>query len=102
MQVKIFPLVLVFIVLFAAAVLVTPNLYMLASRYEMKNMQIVRTGTALLFAKPVAALGNIAALAIVLVAFELSAGTTVLFMGSVYGFLVMFMNQNVMQKLENR
>ena len=49
-----------------------------------------------------AALGNIAALAIVLVAFELSAGTTVLFMGSVYGFLVMFMNQNVMQKLENR
>lgn len=102
MQVKIFPLVLVFLVLFAAAVLVTPNLYMLASRYEMKNMQIVRTGTALLFAKPVAALGNIAALAIVLVAFELSAGTTVLFMGSVYGFLVMFMNQNVMQKLENR
>ena len=69
---------------------------------QMKNMQIVRTGTALLFAKPVAALGNIAALAIVLVAFELSAGTTVLFMGSVYGFLVMFMNQNVMQKLENR
>ncbi len=101
-QVKIFPLVLVFIVLFAAAVLVTPNLYMLASRYEMKNMQIVRTGTALLFAKPVAALGNIAALAIVLVAFELSAGTTVLFMGSVYGFLIMFMNQNVMQKIENK
>lgn len=101
-QLKIFPLTIVFILLFAAAVLVTPNLYMLISRYEMKNMQIVKTGVTLLIAKPAATLGNIVALAIVLVAFELSAGTTVLFMGSVYGFLVMFMNQNVMQKLENR
>lgn len=101
-QLKILPLTIVFILLFATAALVTPNLYMLVSRYEMKNLQIVKTGVTLLIAKPVATLGNIVALAIVLMAFEISAGTTVLFMGSVYGFLVMFMNQNVMQTLESK
>lgn len=102
LQVRIFPFTIIFMILFAVAVLVTPNLYMLASRYEMKNMQIARTAVTLLIAKPVAALGNIVALGVVLAAFEISAGTTVLFMGSVYGFLVMFMNQSVLRKLESR
>lgn len=102
LQVRIFPFTIIFMILFAVAVLVTPNLYMLASRYEMKNVQIARTAVTLLIAKPVTALGNIVALGVVLAAFEISAGTTVLFMGSVYGFLVMFMNQSVLRKLESR
>ena len=93
---------MLFLLLFAATVLVTPNLYLLASRYEMKNIQIVKTAVTLLIAKPVFTLGNIVALALILAAFEISAGTTVLFMGSVYGFLVMFMNQGVMRSLESR
>lgn len=88
LQVRILPLAVLFILLFAAAVLVTPNLYMLASRYEMKNMQIAKTAVTLLIARPVSTLGNIVALGIVLAAFEISAGTTVLFMGSVYDFLL--------------
>lgn len=102
LQVRIFPFTIIFMILFAAAVLVTPNLYMLASRYEMKNIQIAKTAVTLLTAKPVSALGNIVALGVVLAAFEISAGTTVLFMGSVYGFLVMFMNQSVLRKLESK
>ena len=100
LQVRIFPFTIIFMILFAAAVLVTPNLYMLVSRYEMGNLHIAKTAVTLLFAKPVFTLGNVVALGIVLAAFEISAGTTVLFMGSIYGFLVMFMNQSVMQKLE--
>ena len=102
LQVRIFPFTIIFMILFAAAVLVTPNLYMLASRYEMKNIQIMKTAVTLFIAKPVFTLGNLVALAALLAAFEISAGTTVLFMGSVYGFLVMFMNQGVMHSLENR
>lgn len=102
LQVRIFPLTVMFMILFALAVLVTPNLYMLASRYKMKNIQIAKTAVTLLIAKPVSALANVVALGIVLAAFEISAGTTVLFMGSVYGFLVMFMNQSVMRKLESK
>lgn len=100
-QIRILPLAVLFIILFAIAVLVTPNLYMLVSRYEMGNLHIAKTAVTLLFAKPVFTLGNVVALGIVLAAFEISAGTTVLFMGSIYGFLVMFMNQSVMQKLED-
>ena len=102
MQFRILPLAVVFMVLFAVSVLVTPNLYMLASRYEKKNIQIVKTAVTLLIAKPVFTLGNLVALCVVLAAFEISPGTTVLFMGSTYGFLVMFMNQSVMRNLENR
>ncbi len=101
-QVRILPLAIVFILLFAGILLVTPNLYLLASRYEMGNIQIVKTAVTLLIARPVSTLGNLAAFAVLLAAFEISAGTTVLFMGSVYGFLIMFMNQNIMQKLESR
>lgn len=102
LQVSIFPLAMLFIILFAAAVLITPNLYMLASRYEMKNIQIAKTAVTLLIAQPASTLGNIVALAVVLAAFEIAAGTAVLFMGSIYGFLVVFMNQSVMRKLESK
>lgn len=101
-QLRIVPLAVLFVLLFAGTVLVTPNLYMLASRYEMSSLQTAKTAVTLLFAKPVLTIGNIAALGIVLAAFEIAAGTAVLFMGSVYGFLVMFMNQGVMRELESR
>lgn len=90
----------VFAVLFAMAVLITPTLYMLVSRYEMTDIQLIKAAVTLMIAKPVFTLGNIAALCLILAAFEISAGTTVLFMGSVYGFLVMFMNQSLLRKLE--
>ncbi|WP_289301996.1 DUF624 domain-containing protein [Sporofaciens musculi] len=100
-QLKCLPLAVLFILLFAVSVLATPNLYMLASRYEMGKVQIAKTAVTLLFVKPVFTLGNIVAFFLILASFEISAGTTVLFMGSAYGFLVMFMNQTVMRQLEN-
>lgn len=101
-QLRILPLSVIFVLLFAVSVLITPNLYMLASRYKMKNIQIVKIAVTLLIAKPVFTLGNTVSLGIILAAFEIAAGTTVLFMGSVYGFLIMFMNQSVMRTLESR
>lgn len=101
-QFRVLPLAALFVALFAVTLLATPNLYMLSSRYEMGNVQIVKTAVTLLIARPVSTLGNLAAFAALLAAFEVSAGTTVLFMGSAYGFLVMFMNQGIMQKLESK
>lgn len=100
-QLRCLPLAVLFILLFAVSVLATPNLYMLASRYEMGKVQIAKTAVTLLFVKPVFTPGNIVAFFLILASFEISAGTTVLFMGSAYGFLVMFMNQTVMRQLEN-
>ncbi len=102
LHVKSIGLTIVTVLLLAAVILVTPNLYMLVTRYEMKNLRIIKTAVVLMVARPVMTLGNVVALGIILMAFELSAGTTVLFMGSVYGFLVMFMNQRVLNELESQ
>lgn len=101
-RIKILPLAVISGMLLAVTVIITPNLYMLISRYEMKNMQIVRTALVLLITRPVATLGNIAALLLMMMFYEIAAGTAVLFMGSIYGFLVMFMNQRLMKSLESR
>lgn len=100
LQIPVFPLMIFFAVLFAAAILVTPNLYLLASRYQMRNRDIVKSALILLVTRPVSTLGNVVALGVILMLFELKAGTAVLFMGSVYGILVAFMNQRVLRTLE--
>ena len=45
-------------------------------------------------------LGSMVSLGVILMLFELKAGTAVLFMGSLYGFLITFMNQKVLHSLE--
>lgn len=99
-QVPLLPAAVLFILLFALGIIVTPNLYLLASRYEMSNRAIVKTAVVLTITRPVFTLGTVAALAVTLVAFELVAGTAVLFMVSVYGFLITFMSQNILCALE--
>lgn len=101
-QMKNIPLTVIFGILFAVAVLITPYLYMLLSRYEMKNLKVLQAALTLMFVKPVLTLGSVAVLGLVLMAFELSPGTCVLFAGSVYGFLIMFMNRRTMQELEEK
>lgn len=86
--------------LFAAVVCMTPTLYLLTSRYRMSTRQLIQDAVILLFTRPVITLGNIAAFAVMLMCLEIQAGTTVLFMGSVYGFLVVFMNRNVIRELD--
>lgn len=90
----------VWTVIFAAVVCLTPLLYLLASRYSMGNRQIIKDAVILLVTRPVLTLGNVAALAIILMCLELSAGTTVLFMGSVYGFLTAYMSRRLLRDLE--
>lgn len=90
-----------FAILFAFGIVVIPNLYLLSSRYVMSNREIIKTACILTVTRPVCTLGTLAALGIVLVAMEISAGTTVLFMASAYGFLVDFISQRMLQSLEN-
>lgn len=95
-----FPVVIVSVILFVIVLLMTPYLYLLVAHYKMKNMEIIKTALALTIGKPVFTVGNVAALGLLLAAFEISAGTTVLFMGSIYGFLIVFMNDRVLRRFE--
>jgi uncharacterized membrane protein YesL len=91
---------MLFFVAFIFTIILTPNLYLLASRYEMKFLDIVRVAVIITVTRPVCTLGYIAAFGFLLMLFELSAGTTVLFMISGYGFLVAFMSRSMLKFLE--
>lgn len=99
-QIPVFPLMVLFLILFLAAVLITPNLYLLASRYEMGIKDYLKGAVMLLVTKPVLTIGNIALIAFILMLLEIKAGTFVLFMASIYGFLVVFMSKNVIRALD--
>lgn len=99
-QAPVFPLTVIFFILFAAVLLMTPNLYLLASRYEMKLMDYIKGAVVLTITKPVLTIGNIAVTAFILMLIEIKAGTFVLFMASIYGFLVVFMSRNVIKALD--
>lgn len=89
-----------FVILLFVTVLITPYLYLLIARYKMKDGDILRTALALTIGKPVFTMGNAAALLLMMAAFEIAAGVAVLFMGSVYGFLVVYMNKRMFDKIE--
>lgn len=93
---------ILFTLLFAFGILVIPNLYLLSSRYVMSNREMIKTACILTVTRPVCTLGTLASLGIVLAAFELTAGTTVLFIASIYGFLVDYISQRMLESLEKR
>lgn len=101
-QIPVFPLMVIFIILFALTLIITPDLYLLASRYEMKLPDYLKGALVMTVTKPVLTLGNIAVLAFVLMLLEIRAGTFVLFMVSIYGFLVAFMSRNVLREIDEK
>lgn len=101
-QIPVFPLMVIFIILFAFALIITPDLYLLASRYEMKILDYLKGALVMSVTKPVLTLGNIAVLAFVLMLLEIRAGTVVLFMASIYGFIVVFMSRNVIREIDEK
>lgn len=100
MEIPVLPLTILFFLLFAGVIIMTPDLYLLASRYEMKVKDIFKGAVVLGFTRPVITLGNTAMLVIVLILLEIQPGTFILFIASIYGFMVVFMNQKVMRVIE--
>lgn len=99
-EIPIFPLTILFIFFFVVTIAITPNLYLLASRYEMKIRDIFKALVVLCITKPIVTLGNVAMMAVVLMLLEIKAGVFILFMASIYGFAVVFMNQKVLKAIE--
>lgn len=91
---------MLFFVAFIFTIILTPNLYLLASRYEMKLLDIVRVAIIITVTRPVCTLGYLAAFGFMLMLLELCAGTTVLFMVSGYCFLIVFMSKSILKSLE--
>ena len=80
--------------------LLTPYFYMLAMRYELKIRDIFKNALILAIGRPLLLLGNTATFFFVLVLYEIMPGTAILFIGSIYGYLIIYMNQKVFSSME--
>lgn len=92
-------LVYVFIILLLLVVLSIPTAYLLIMKFKMRPYQLLKATITITFAKPACTIGNAAAFFVMLILFGFSAGTTILFVASVYAFLVVFMNQKMLAEL---
>lgn len=99
-QLPLLPLMILFFILFAGTVLMMPNLYLLTSRYQMRTRDYLKGAVVLTITKPGLTFGNIALTAFVLMLIEIKAGTFILFMASIYGFLIVYMSRGVIRVLD--
>lgn len=92
--------------LFAALLIlliaITPFIYILMSRFSMKNLPIIRSAFVLAFTRPLLTISNILLFAVSLVIFEIIPGTSILFIVSIFAFLLVFANRQLLAELEQQ
>ena len=92
-------LVYIFIILLLLVILSMPVAYLLIMKFNMSAYQLLKATITVTFAKPACTIGNAAAFLVLLIVFGISPGTTILFVSSVYAFLVVFMNHRMLLEL---
>ncbi|MBB6713370.1 DUF624 domain-containing protein [Clostridium gasigenes] len=80
--------------------LMTPYIYILISRFTMTNMAIVKSSLILVFTRPIITISNIVIIIFSLILFEMTPGTTILFISSIFAFLLSFTNKSLLLELE--
>lgn len=90
-----------FVGLLLLLAIITPFLSLLVSLFSMKSVDILKNAFILTFTRPILAITNILILLISLVLFEISPGTTFLFVASILSFIFVFANRSLIKELEN-
>lgn len=94
-------LTIIFYILSLLLILVTPYIFILISRFSMNLIDIVKISLVLTFTRPLITISNIFAFAFALVIFEISPGTSVLFIGSVSAYIISYCNKALLEELES-
>lgn len=92
----------IFSVLLFIMLLVTPNLYIITMRFKMSLFDILKAAVTITVSKPLLTLGNMASFLFTLMLYEIVPGTTILFFISIYSFLVLKINQKLLNDLESK
>lgn len=90
-----------FVGLLILLVIITPFISLLTSLFSMKSLDILKNAFILTFTRPILAITNILVFLISLVLFEISPGTTFLFIASFISFIFIFANKSLIKELEN-
>lgn len=94
-------LVCLFSAITAILIAVTPFIFILVSKFKMKSIDILRTSFILCFTRPILTITNLLLIIIMLILFEITPGTTVLFISSLLSFSLMFVNKSLLNELED-
>lgn len=89
-----------FKILLIGIVILTPYFYLLTMRYELLLKHILKNALILALGRPLLLVGNTAAFLAILVFYEIMPGTAILFFGSIYSYLIIYMNQKLFSSME--
>lgn len=79
----------------------TPYIYILISRFSMRNIDLLRTSLILTFTRPLMTVSNILICIVSLVLFEMIPGAMCLFIFSIFTFLLSYINKSLLSQLES-
>ncbi|MDU5261046.1 MAG: DUF624 domain-containing protein [Clostridium celatum] len=91
----------IFILIALILLFTSPYIYVLISRFSMNTKDIIKNSFILVFTRPLISIANIFSIVFTLILFEISPGTTFLFIGSVLAFLISYCNKYLLTELEN-
>lgn len=94
-------LVCLFYAISTILIAVTPFIFILISKFKMKSIDILRTSFILCFTRPILTITNLLLFIVILILFEITPGTTVLFISSLLSFSLMFINRSLLNELED-
>lgn len=78
----------------------TPYIYILMSRFSMKNIDLLKTSLILTFTRPLITVSNILICLVSLLLFEMVPGAMCLFIFSIFTFLLSYINRALISQLE--
>ena len=91
----------VFLLISLILLFTSPYIYVLISRFSMNTKDIIKNSFILVFTRPLISIANIFSIVFTLILFEISPGTTFLFIGSILAFLISYCNKFLLTELEN-
>ena len=91
----------IFILISLIILFISPYIYVLISRFSMNTKDVIKNSFILVFTRPIISIANIFSIVFTLILFEMSPGTTFLFIGSVLAFLISYCNKFLLTELEN-
>lgn len=93
-------LISIFIFLSVLMAISTPYIYILMSRFSMRNIDLLRNSLILTFTRPLMTVCNILISIVSLILFEMMPGAMCLFIFSIFTFLLSYINKSLLSELE--
>lgn len=81
---------------------ISPYIYLLISRFSMSLLEILKSSMIIAITRPILTITNTLLFIILLVLFEMTPGTVVLFSSSLFAYALQFANRDLMIQLEKQ